>query len=127
MQHKMEKWTNYSIIGALTFILAISLGFNQIPDSNYYCDSRQIKSYCFELSSGTGTRCYTMPAKTKYMTCTEGWQKIPKIEEVPVCINPSKCTPVIAYTDRGKYFCDCIEKGQNAECKRSDALLPIGE
>ena len=125
MQHKMEKWTNYSIIGALTFTLAISLGFNSIPDSNYYCDSRQAKAYCFELSSTLKT-CYTLPPKTGGKLCNEGWQKIPEIltDEIKDEIKkPCANVAVISYTDLGKFYCDGI--GESAKCVRWENLLEV--
>lgn len=116
----MEKWANYTIVTALSLALAISLGFNSIPEPNYSCGSRQIKSYCFELSAANAnsvsTRCYTLPQKAKYTTCSEGWQKIPETMKLP-------CTSVavIAYTDIGKFYCDGV--GEDAQCKRFDEVF----
>ena len=119
----MEKWQTYSTISVLTLVLAISLGFNVIPDSNYYCDSRQVKAYCFELSSGIGTRCYTLPQKTKYSICNEGWQKIPELTQTQEILKPCASVAIIAYTDIGKFYCDGI--GQQARCKRFEDMFPV--
>ena len=118
----MEKWTNYSIIGALTLSLAISLGFNQIPDPNYYCDSRLAKAYCFELSSTLKT-CYTLPAKTGGKLCSEGWQTIsePAIQKDDLLKLPCAEVVAIAYTEKQKYYCDGIS--EDAHCVRWEDLL----
>ena len=116
----MEKWQSYSTITVLTLVLAISLGFNTIPDANYYCDSREIKAYCFELSGGIGSRCYTLPAKTKYTICNEGWQKIPDISQSDEFLKPCANAPVIAITDIGKFYCDDINLNH---CKRFEELF----
>lgn len=61
-------------------ILAMVAGFTVVgvmdKDPTHYCEDRQIKAYCYDLSS-TNKTCYTMPAKTSGKRCTTGWQKIP--------------------------------------------------
>ena len=100
----------------LALALIASLFGNIQPDATHYCESRQVKSYCFAL---TATRCYKNPEKTSWNVCTEGWKPITKDEsnvKLP-------CTPVavVSYTDIGKFYCDGI--GEDAKCVRWEDLL----
>ena len=47
-------------------------------EPNYYCLEKQIKAYCYDLSSTMKT-CYTLPAKTGGKLCSEGWKEIPNL------------------------------------------------
>lgn len=55
-------------------------------EANYYCESKQIKAYCFELSS-TAKTCYTNPVESWATEgkggkrCTDGWKIIPVVPE----------------------------------------------
>jgi len=72
---------DYTITG-MTLALAISLGFNLIPDPNYYCKSRELKAYCFDLSETMKT-CYTLPNKKGGKRCTDSWKEI-TVQEVAI-------------------------------------------
>ena len=65
---------NYVMIG-LSIVLLVSLGFNIMPEPTHQCDSRELKAYCFDLSS-TGKTCYTLPNYSGAKRCTEGWKEI---------------------------------------------------
>lgn len=67
---------NYIMIG-LSIALLVSLGFNTMPAPTHYCDSRELKAYCFDLSS-TGKTCYTLPNFVGGKRCTEGWKEFIK-------------------------------------------------
>ena len=64
----------YTII-TLSAVLLVSLGFNVMPEPTHRCDSRELKAYCFDLSS-TGKTCYTLPEKIGGKRCIEGWNEI---------------------------------------------------
>ena len=87
---------NYVMIG-LSMALLISLGFNAIPESTHYCDSRELKAYCFDLSS-TGKTCYTLPERIGGKRCTEGWQVLKSTNPVEISskqylCNNQECVP----------------------------------
>ena len=104
--------------------LAVSLGFNSIPDSSHYCESREVKAYCFELSDGIGTRCYTLPAKAKYVVCSEGWEKIPDVIKSDTPKPPCAEVVVIAKTDIGDFYCDGIT--EDAKCGDLNQMYGFG-
>ena len=113
-----EKWKNYTII-VLSAVLLASIGFNAMPDSTHYCESRELKAYCFEISSTMKT-CYTLPNKAGGKICSDLWKEIPDEAEQAVVQSPY----VIAYTDNGKWFCDKV--GVNAKCVMDNSLeMPI--
>ena len=78
---KMDK-KDYTMIILSTILLA-SIGLNVMPEPTHECDSRELKAYCFDLSS-TGKTCYTLPNKIGGKRCTEGWKEIEKDIEVPL-------------------------------------------
>ena len=106
-------WQNYPLV-ALAVALVASLFGNIQPDPTHFCESKQVKSYCFSLSK---TRCYRSPEKDTWKVCDEGWQAV-TVDEGAV----QKCpkVQVIAYTDIGKFFCDGI--GPEAKCTSADTL-----
>ena len=71
----------------ITAIILMIAGFTYFgisgQESTHYCQSREIKANCLDLSS-TGKTCYTFPAKTGGKRCTEGWKEIPFIETVSI-------------------------------------------
>jgi len=71
---------NYAMV-VLSISLLASIGFNVMPDPTHYCDVREIKAYCFNLSS-TGGTCYTLPEKQGGRRCSSIWQEIPEIEVI---------------------------------------------
>ncbi len=77
--------------------LLISLGFNTMPEPTHECHSRELKAYCFDLSS-TGKTCYTLPAKTGGKRCTEGWQEIelkaPTQKAKSYLCSTKECVPI---------------------------------
>lgn len=84
---KMENKT-----GKAALLIAI-IGFTYFGiagmEPTHYCESREIKANCMDMSS-TDKTCYTLPTKTGGKRCTEGWQDIPfTIEEVEVISYPS--------------------------------------
>lgn len=112
-----SKWKNYAMI-LISAALLVSVGLNFQPDANYYCDSKAIKAYCGSLSS-TGKTCYVAESiKVGSKLCDEGWKPIPSVE-VAVQRQCSKVN-VIAYTDKGKYFCDGI--GIDAKCIKDQSI-----
>ena len=69
------------IIIVLGAVALASIGLIVMPEPTHECDSRELKAYCFDLSS-TGKTCYTLPDKIGGKRCTEGWQEIEEdIEE----------------------------------------------
>ena len=81
--------------------LTISAISDQEP--SHYCLSREIKAYCYDLSS-TEKTCYTLPEKIGGKRCTEGWKEIPFIETV-ISIPSSQIS------DSNKIHCnnqDCV-------------------
>ena len=71
---------------SIAAILLVIASFFQVGDTSkeptHYCESRELKAYCYDLSS-TGKTCYTQEEKTGGKRCTEGWKEIPKEEETP--------------------------------------------
>jgi hypothetical protein len=63
----------------LAVVLVASLFGGVQPNPTHYCESKQIKQYCF---STTATRCYSNPTKTSWNTCSEGWKQIPQPQVV---------------------------------------------
>lgn len=115
----MADYKTYTLV-VMSAILMASLGLNTVPDANYACDSKQIKAYCYDLSSSTN-RCYIAPAKASYRDCGEGWKKIEVFSEEKT----GKCPIIVAYTDEGKYYCTGI--GEEQTCiKKDDLVMPFG-
>lgn len=57
-------------------------------EPTHYCETKQIKAYCTELS-GSGVTCYTLPVKTGGKRCDEGWKAIPILPKTSeTTINP---------------------------------------
>ncbi len=91
----MEKATVALIIATLALISNFTnIGLTD-KEPTHYCESRELKAYCFDLSSTLKT-CYTLPAKTGGKRCTETWKEIPLI-------------PIIEYqdytTNKGDWIC----------------------
>ena len=88
----------YTIIG-LSLLLLTSLGFNVTPEPTHKCDSRELKAYCFYVSS-TDKTCYTLPNYKGAKRCTEGWKELKvDIESIPrglqyLCDNRG-CTVIV--------------------------------
>ena len=65
---------------SIAAILLIILSFTQVGDTSleptHYCESRELKAYCYDLSS-TSKTCYTQEDRTGGKRCTEGWKVIP--------------------------------------------------
>ena len=75
----MENQTKFNaVITALLFVISgyTILGIIE-KDTTHYCEMRELQAYCFDLSGGLGTRCYTNPTKTTWRVCSEGWKEIP--------------------------------------------------
>ena len=69
----MEK-KDYSMV-VLSTVLLVSLGLNVMPEPTHYCDSRELKAYCFSLSETLKT-CYTLPNNKGGKRCSEGWKEL---------------------------------------------------
>jgi len=91
----------------LTALLLVIAGFTTVgittQDDTHYCLEREIKAYCYNLSSTMKT-CYTLPGKVGGKRCIEEWKEIPFIiEDIPdyevnkgdwICPpSPAKCYP----------------------------------
>ena len=87
------------VMVTLSLALIVSLGFNAMPDATHECDSREIKAYCFDLSS-TAKTCYTLPGKIGGKRCTEGWNEINHITDMSKMVgkqylcNSIKCVKI---------------------------------
>ncbi len=70
------------ILTGIVALLVILQGYQLVGDREptHYCESREIRAYCYELSSTLKT-CYTLPAKTGGKRCSE-WKEIPFIEKI---------------------------------------------
>ena len=95
----MDKPTGISIaalllvIATLTYVGLVDKSGQPINEPNYVCWDREIKAYCYEVSS-TNKTCYTLSDKTGAKRCTSLWEPIP--EEESQYYEPSK----------GDYVCD---------------------
>ena len=63
-------------------------------EPTHYCEAREIKAYCYSLSSTNGT-CYTLPENTGGRRCESSWKEIPFL--------PSE---IISISNGNKYICD---------------------
>lgn len=90
---------NQTIINVGVILMMIT-GFAVVgpldQESTHYCEEREIKAYCEELSSSSKT-CYTLPAKQGGKRCSEGWEEIPFVPER---------VPVVQQEGGLKYSCD---------------------
>lgn len=77
---------DYSLI-TLSIITLASLGFGLMPEPNYYCDSRELNAYCFDVSE-TGKSCYTLPDYKGQKICSEGWKEYKEL--VPQGVSGAK-------------------------------------
>lgn len=91
---------DYTMV-ALSIGILISLGLNAMPEPTHYCDSRELKAYCFSLSDSQIT-CYTLPEKTGGKRCSEGWKKI----LVPIETTTTTQTTIPYNSGAQKYLCD---------------------
>jgi len=75
-----NKLTISAIIMMITGFVFV--GYNDL-EPTHACYSREIKAYCYDLSS-TAKTCYTAPATKRIggKRCTEAWTEIPFIETV---------------------------------------------
>jgi hypothetical protein len=69
-----------TLVSTFTYIGVID------KEPNYYCESRQVKAFCYDLSS-TKITCYTLPAKTGGSRCTESWKQIPTLPQEATLTN----------------------------------------
>jgi len=91
----MEKETIAVIIMMVTGFTYFGI---DAMEPTHYCEEREIKAHCMELSSTMKT-CYTQPLKTGGKRCDE-WKEIPfQIEENPT-YSPGK----------GSYLCSANPK-----------------
>ncbi len=69
------------ILTGIVALLVVLNGYQLIGERepNFYCEEREIKAYCYNLSSTMKT-CYTLPSKQGGKRCSE-WKEIPFIEE----------------------------------------------
>ncbi len=76
----MENQTKLNIAVILTLIATLTyVGVSEMTDTpTHYCEERQIKAYCYELSSTMKT-CYTLPGKIGGKRC-DIWKEIPEPE-----------------------------------------------
>ena len=94
------------------------------PD-NYGCEARALIMPCDSLSQYYGLpngKCNN--AKLGNKLCSSGWTKDFKIEDEQTKEISEDCAPKvvgIAYTEKGKYYCDCI--GQGCPCRSTDEIL----
>ena len=86
---------------SITAIILMIAGFTYFGlsglEPNYYCSDKEIKAHCFDLSGGTGTRCYTNPTKTTWKVCSEGWKGIPS----PVSFSSGSGTSGVFHCNSG--------------------------
>ena len=77
-----EKLKGLALVGLLLYIASMMQVGDLDLEPNYYCEGRELKAFCYDLSS-TGKTCYTQEGKIGGKRCTEGWKEIPKAEETP--------------------------------------------
>lgn len=82
----MENKILTGIVALLLILQCYQLVGDREP--NYYCEEREIKAYCYDLSSTMKT-CYTLPSKQGGKRCTE-WKDIPFIEEIKIMTAQSR-------------------------------------
>ena len=100
----MENQTKINIGLLIALIATWSYVGLEGLEPTHYCESREVTSHCFDLSSGDEPyRCYTNPTLTSWKTCSGGWDEIPEnkvIEQKPVgsrrkwLCDVEKCTPI---------------------------------
>jgi len=73
--------TQTSINAVLILALIASFTYTGLEgrEPTHYCESRELKAHCLELSSTLKT-CYTLPGKTGGKRCTEGWKEILEVK-----------------------------------------------
>ena len=93
-----------STVIAISSLLILIAGFAVVgittQQPSHYCLDKQIKAYCYSLSS-TAKTCYTLPSNTGGKLCGAAWELIPFIkEEVPTF------EPLSRGTGARKFKCD---------------------
>ena len=68
---------DYTII-PLAIALVASLFFGIQPEPTHYCETEQTQRYCFDISGGLHTWCYTDPERNSWDYCKTGWEPIPE-------------------------------------------------
>ena len=100
----MQKPTIYEIGIILTLISTFAIVGLSDKEPTHYCEDREIKAYCYDLSS-TAKTCYTLPNTQGGKRCSSLWKEIPFIaESVPPIYLNSKQKCFNCTTDQG-----CIE------------------
>ena len=97
----------------IALIIALIAGFTYTGISDveptHYCEVRELKAYCFDLS-GTEKTCYTLPEKTGGKRCSSLWKEIPATPTT-IAGGAGEANPALA---GAKYICDsedCNLKG----------------
>jgi len=86
--------TQTKINSAIAIIILLISGYVIVGDTSleptHYCEEKQIKAFCYSLSSTMKT-CYTEMNNTGGKRC-DIWKKIGSIDEVPIdnYINPGE-------------------------------------
>lgn len=80
----METQTKINIIGAVVLILSLIAGYTLVGNTDleptHYCEEREIKAFCYSLSSTMKT-CYTEINRTGGKRC-DVWKEIGNVEEI---------------------------------------------
>ena len=104
---KMEINNQTIINSAVGIVMILIAGYLAVGDTslepNYYCEEREIKAFCYSLSSTMKT-CYTEMNKTGGKRCSE-WKEIGNLEEINI-------TPIGPYGDEWL----CPPKTEANEC-----------
>lgn len=124
---KMEKKIIFTSGASILITALLVLGGVELNEPDVYaCEARNIIMPCDSLSqyySIPNGKCRNSELGNKL--CRTGWTQDfivedeiaePEDQTIPDC--PVK---VIAYTDNGKYFCDCI--GAGCPCIHTDEIL----
>ncbi len=126
----VEKKVIWSSGAAVLLTALVFLGAGQLTDEkNYGCEARGLIMPCDSLSPYYGMpngKCINAVLGNKL--CQSGWTKdvVFEIEDEQTKPAAEDCAPKvvgIAYTNTGKYYCDCI--GAGCPCRSTEEILSV--